>query len=370
MKLNPAIMGFIKKELTQALRDPRLAALIFLVPIIQLTIFGLAISSEVKNIRLTVVSRPGDYLARRIEERAGASGWFSAVRIDSPAAQDYAALLREKRTEAVVAVPPEGLSRALERGDAKIQLLIDAANASRARQVEAYVKNVIALALADNSQAPPLPPVKLDLRVLYNPSLESAIFLVPGIMAMILCIITVIVTSMAIARERETGTFETLISAPVSTGEILAGKTVPYILLGLAEIPIIIAAAVTLFGVPLRGSLLQLAGAGFIFVSTTVMVGVLISTFAQNQQQAMMGGFIFLFPALLLSGVMFPVENIPEGWRLLAYLNPLMYFAKLLRNIMLKGGDWGVFWTNIGALCAIGATIAAISAARFKARLN
>ncbi len=370
MKINLAILGFIKKELTQALRDPRMAILIFVAPLIQLTIFGIAISSDVKNIKLAVACRPNDQLCLRVQEHALASGWFIPVDAPLPADGDYAALLRGKTAEAVLVAPQQGLRREMERGNCDIQLLIDATNATRARQVENYVKIIVADVLADKNAPRRPPPVKLDLRVLYNPALESSIFMVPGVMAMLLCLITVIVTSMSIAKERETGTFETLISAPVTPGEILAGKTIPYVLLGILEIPIIMAAAIFIFGVPVRGPILQLGAAGIVFVCTTVMTGVLISTFARNQQQAMMGGFMFLFPAILLSGIMFPVENMPFGFRLLAYIDPLTYFARLLRNIMLKGGDWGVFWKNTGALAALFCAIASISVARFKARLN
>jgi ABC-2 type transport system permease protein len=370
MKINLTILGFIKKELTQTLRDPRMALLIFIAPIIQLTIFGIAISSDVKNIKLAVACRPGDQLCQRIEEHALASGWFVPVDEPLPEDGDYAALLSAKKAEAVLVPPPQGLKRQMERGACEIQLLIDATNATRAQQVESYVKMIVADVLTDKSMPQNPAPVKLDLRVLYNPSLESSIFMVPGVMAMLLCLITVIVTSMSISKERETGTFETLISAPVTPAEILAGKTIPYVLLGILEIPIIMAAAIFIFGVPVRGPVLMLGAAGFIFVCTTVMVGVMISTFARSQQQAMMGGFMFLFPSILLSGIMFPVENMPFGFRLIAYIDPLTYFARLLRNIMLKGGDMTVFWHNTAALAALFIVIASVSVARFRARLN
>ncbi|MFA5161381.1 MAG: ABC transporter permease [Elusimicrobiales bacterium] len=359
--MSKVLRGFIIKELRQSLRDKRMRALIFLVPVVQLAVFGFALSSEAKNIRLLIARSPGDRLAARLEERAGASGWFAPAK-DAPDG-DYARLVESGGAEAVLVMPPGGPARAAARGGAKMQLLVDASNPVRAREVERYVKAVV------SREMPPGPPPSLDIRVLYNPAMESALFMVPGVMSMILCLITVIVTSMAVARERESGTMETLLSAPVSPSEIIAGKTVPYILLGFIEVPLIMAAAYAIFGVPLRGPAIQMALAGLAFVFVTVNIGALISTFAATQQQAMMGGFMFLFPAMLLSGIMFPVENIPPAARWAAYLDPLMYFAALARNILLKGGDWGLFLRYLGALAVMGAAAAWAARRRFKSTL-
>ncbi|OGS13864.1 MAG: multidrug ABC transporter permease, partial [Elusimicrobia bacterium RIFOXYA2_FULL_58_8] len=279
-------------------------------------------------------------------------------------------LIASGRADAVLLAPKEGLARAAERGSAKMQLLVDASNASKARAVEAYAKNIISAAAVREYGARGSPALKFDVRVLYNPGMESSMFLVPGVMGMLVCLITIILTAMSLTREREMGTFETIVSAPLSNAEVLLGKTVPYILLGVADAALVVAAGYFLFGVPVRGALWQLALAALVFVITTVSVGTFISTVSKNQQQAMLGGFMFLFPAILMSGVMYPVENMPDAVIAAAYLDPLMYFVRLLRSIMLKGGDTYVFWTNIGALSLMACFTAALAYRRFRQTLN
>jgi ABC-2 type transport system permease protein len=200
--------------------------------------------------------------------------------------------------------------------------------------------------------------------------MESSMFLVPGVMGMLVCLITIILTAMSLTREREMGTFETIVSAPLSNTEVLLGKTVPYIILGLIDAALVVLAGYLIFGVPVRGALWQLALASLIFVVNTVSIGTFISTVSKNQQQAMLGGFMFLFPAILMSGVMYPVENMPGAVIAAAYLDPLMYFVRLFRNIMLKGGDDYVFWTNLGALCLMAVFTAGFAYKRFRQTLN
>jgi len=187
---------------------------------------------------------------------------------------------------------------------------------------------------------------------------------------MLLCIITVLLTSMSLVREKELGTFETLISAPVKNWEILLGKTLPFMLLSMVVVHLILLAAIVIFGLPMRGAYWKFLLAAFLFVCTTVSVGTLISTIARRQQQAMMATFLFLFPAIMLSGMMFPIENMPEGLILVAYLNPLKYMLTLLRNILLKGGDDWVFWTNLAALFLIALVAVGASFNRFRQTLN
>jgi ABC-2 type transport system permease protein len=160
------------------------------------------------------------------------------------------------------------------------------------------------------------------------------------------------------------------VSAPLANAEILLGKTLPYIILGLVDTFLVVLAGYLIFGVPVRGQLWQLGLAALAFVVTTVSIGTYISTVSKNQQQAMLGGFIFLFPAILMSGVMYPVENMPSAVIAAAYLNPLMYFVRLFRNIMLKGGDTYVFWTNLGALCLMALFAAGLAYRRFRQTLN
>ena len=359
------ILGFIKKEFSQALRDPVMRVFIFLAPVIQLTIFGYAIDNKFRNIKFAVYYAPSDALARQLSSTIFASGWFIQVQPDRQPEE----LLQSGKADGVLVVPKDGFTRSYGRDSVVMQLLIDAKNATKTRAVNQYVRAIVQKFISSqNAQAPP--PVVFDIRILYNPAMETAIFMVPGIMTLIMSLITIIMTSMALAREKELGTFETIIAAPVARWEILLGKAMPFLIIGLVDAVIVVGAGVTLFDVPIRGPIIYLITATIIFIMTTVSVGILISTIAQNQQQAMMGTFMFEFPAILMSGVMFPIENMPDAMRAIAYINPLMYYVKLVRNIMLKGANPDLVAVNTTILLALGIVVMVIAVQRFRQTLN
>ncbi len=364
--MNATVRGFVRKELAQALRDKRMRILIFGVPVIQMLLFGFALSTDVKNIRLAVEAKASDSLARDIRDTALASGWF--VQAETYGNDPYLWVKRGE-AEAVLVAPPGGMAEAAERGRGEVQLLVDAANSLRARQIEFYVRRVMSETALRRGVAQPRPAVNIQTRILYNPEMRSAIFQVPGVMCMIMCIITIILTAMSIAKEKESGTFETIISAPVSNWEILGGKTIPYVLLGLANVPIVLGTALLVFDVPMRGSYVHLFLTALLFVFTTVSIGTAISTFTRTQQQAMMASFMFLFPAVLLSGLMFPVENMPDWAKIAAYLDPLYYFINILRNILLKGGTPEVLLYNSAILALMGTAVFVLAVTRFKQKL-
>ena len=366
--MNKTLLGFIKKELTQALRDPRMKFLLFVTPLVQMTLFGVAISNEVKNIRLAACFDAKDYVLRDVYERAIAGAWFVPA---EAADEDPFTLIRSGKADAVLVPPPGGFTRALGRGDAKLQLLTDATNVLQAQSVEGYLRSIISDTVRDDLKlAPPRPAIAFDVRVLFNPGLETTVFMVPGVMCLIMVLTTLILTNIAITREKEQGTFEMLISAPVSRAEVIYGKTVPYVVLGMANMPLVLGAAVLGFHVPLRGSFLVLVAATFVFVCTAVAIGTLISTFCRNQQQAMLGGFLFIFPAFMFSGLMFPIESIPTALKWLAYLDPMAHYLGLLRNIMLKGGDPRYVATHIALLAAFALVSVFASFRRFRTTLQ
>jgi ABC-2 type transport system permease protein len=366
--MNPTIKGFLRKEFSQTLRDPRMRVFLFVAPIAQLLIFGYAISTEVRNIRLGVYFSPGDTLAQRIEQRCLASGWF--VPAMGPGEDPYRRI-QSGRAEAVLIAPPGGLTRAMQRNEGRLQLLVDTTNMIRARGIERYMQMVIQQVISEASPGQEQKPVlNLNLRVLYNPGMQTSFFMVPGVMVMLVCILTILMTSMSLAREKEIGTFETLVAAPIRDWEILLGKTLPFLILGMILVLIILGVAMLIFGLPMTGGFWKFILSSFVFVCTTVSIGTLISTLACNQQQAMMGSFLFMFPGILLSGMMFPIENMPPMLIGIAYLNPLKYFLTLLRNIMLKGGNDQVFWNNLGILALIAVIAIAASFKRFRQTLN
>jgi ABC-2 type transport system permease protein len=367
------IIAFLKKEFAQVLRDPKMRIILLVLPLMQMMVFGLAISTEVKNIKLGTIYNPSDTILRRIEERSFSSKWFIPAigrgTLNNQNA-DPNEQIRSGRADVVLISPPGGLARAIERGDGQIQLLIDATNVIRAQSIERYMESITNEVLRDEFHIISKTPISFDVRILYNPALESAIFMVPGTMAMILCIVTILLTSMSIAREKEMGTFEMIISAPVKTWEVLLGKTIPFVIIGMINAITIYLLAFIVFKVPMKGHVLQLGISTLAFIVTTVSIGTLISTFAKNQQQAMMGGFIFLFLSNLLAGIMFPIDNMPLLMKIAAYSNPMTYFVRLLRNIMLKGGSSELVFSYVGILIFMAIATATISYKRFHHTLD
>lgn len=364
------IRGFIRKELAQTLRDPRMRAMLILMPLVQLTVFGLALSSDVRNIRLAAHAEMRDPLMQDIVRDAIGGGWF--VKADESPSEEIEGFdeIRGGAAEAALFAPEGGLTRALVRHDAKLQALIDSADLVRARSIENYLRAIVDRAAVAYEELSGPPPLFFSTRLLYNPELVSAYYLVPGVICMLLCVLVITMTSMSIAKEKEVGTFETLIAAPVTPMEILAGKTIPFVLIGCVNLPLVAAIALLGFHVPMRGAWAELALAMIFFLMTAVSIGTLISTVARNQQQAMMGGFLFIMPAILLSGIMFPIDNMPTALKWIAHANPLMYFITLLRNIMLKGGDPGVIVRNTGALAFLAAISVGIAIKRFRMHLG
>lgn len=359
------IKAFTKKEFSQVLRDPKMRVILIVLPLIQMMVFGFAITTEVKNIKLECIYQPNDIIFRHIEKRAFSSKWFIPAPKNQSSSSPYEQILSGK-TDVIILGPPGGITKSIEQKKGEIQVLIDATNVIKAQNIERYISSILSEVLRDDFHLSTPPSLTFDVRILYNPAMESAIFMVPGTMAMILCIVTILLTSMSIAKEKELGTFEMIISAPIKTWEIILGKTIPFIIIGMINAFTIYMLAFIVFKVPMRGHFLHLFLSSFSFIITTVSIGTLISTFAKNQQQAMMGGFIFLFLSNLMSGVMFPIDNMPTIMKFIAYLNPMTYFVKLLRNIMLKGGAPELVYTYVSILLLMAFLTTIISFKRFK----
>ncbi|WP_424244342.1 ABC-2 type transport system permease protein [Elusimicrobium posterum] len=365
------LRGFIRKEFEQILRSKQMIVALVFIPVVQLVMFGSALTSEVKNIKFVVVSKPTK-IAQQIEERALSSGWFKEVKdINGAQVLDPADILIRQKAEAVLVAPKEGFEYALEHGDKPIQLLINAVNAQRAQQVDTYVKQIIAeIAVANGYDINAMSLINMDIRVMYNHYMNTSDFMIPALIAMATFIVLLVVCSMSIAKEKETGTMEKLIASPSGPAEILLGKTLPYFFIGIFIILFMFAVGLIGFGIPLRGYFWQLLVTGALLNLTALSVATLLSTVAKTQQQAMMGSILFILPAILLSGVFFPVENIPSMFRWLSYLDPLTYSMINFRTLMLKGGDMALFWQNSIIAFLMGIVLAALAYKNFKSTLN
>lgn len=392
--------GFFRKEFIQIFRDRKMIAVLFFIPVMQLVMFGLALTSEVKNIKLAIIGKPSP-IAREIERRALESGWFKSAGIFQNDIGSPAELIISGKAEAALILPYEGLNRNFQglaaagsgpagQASAKqkaansisffyesgkmaqngkpAQLLINAINAQRAQQISAYVSQILARIAAEKGM--PQSAMKIENRIMFNHYLETKNFMVPALAAMGSYLVILLVCAMSITKEKETGTMEKLIAAPISVIEILAGKTLPYFIIGLVIIGLMLAAGTAGFGLPLRGRIWQLSVNAIALDACALSIATLISTIAKSQQQAMMGCILVLLPSILLSGVLFPVSNIPDAFRWICYLNPLMYGAANFRNIILKGGDPASFWLNFAITSSLALLLMGWAWKNFKAKLN
>lgn len=354
--------AFFKKEILQVLRDPRMRMVLFLAPLIQLTIFGIALSSETRNIRLAVWGQNSDSEVQDIYKRALNTKWFIPARVEGTDPFEW---VKSGAADAVIVAPYESLLKGAEKKQRKLQLLINAKNNSRALAIENYV-NAVARDVLDSDKPNHQSGIIFETRALYNPSFETAFFMIPGVMSMLVCLVTILLTSMGVAREKEIGTIETLTSSPIDSWDLLLGKTLPFIFLGLIQTALIFSFAVFVFSLPVRGPLWMVFASSLLMILATVVIGILISTIANNQQQAMLAGFLYLFPSYLLSGLMFPVENMPIYIQPFSYINPLTHYMGLLRNILLVGGDNSYFVIHSAALIGMILCLGWIALRRFK----
>lgn len=356
------IGGFIKKEFAQIFRDKRTRIILFVLPIIQTIVFAIALSSEVKDIKIGLDYRPDDREFVSLIKHFEKSGWFKAVALQG----DGISQLKSGELDAILVSPLQKVLKDKDRFSGGFQLIIDGANIIRAQSIERYVNAV----LLRSMPLEPRPRVEFSIRTLYNPEMKSSFFLIPGMMSMIVALVTILLTSMSLSREKEMGTLEMILVSPIKSWELVLGKTVPFFILGLINAASILFIAIVLFRVPMEGSYLLLFLSVICFVFTTVNIGTFISTFTRNQQQAMLAGFFFLFMANLLAGIMFPIDQMPNALKGIVYINPLRIYVELLRGIMLKNASLQVTLSSLFLLLSIGSIISYLSYRRLKTYLS
>jgi ABC-2 type transport system permease protein len=377
-----SLVAFIRKELIQALRDPRMRFILFGAPLIQLVIFGYVVTTDIRNIATAVFDYDRSAASRELTDAFFASGYF--VRVDLPDGPVRAAeaALKSNRVRVAVVIP-DGFARDLERSiPAAVQILLDGSDGNSANITNAYLEGILAsysqkrliqalgnrLAQAGASRTAPL--VDLQVRVFYNPELRSSSFMVPGILCMILLIVTALLSGLSITREKELGTMEQILVSPLSRVEFILGKTIPFVLVGLVDVLLILVAARIFFHIPLRGSMVLLFASSIIFLFTSLGLGLFGASVSRTQAQVMLSIFPFMMPAFLLSGLFFPITSMPIALRWIAYINPLTYFLVIVRGILLKGAGLPVLWRELVILAVFGAALLTFSALRFRKRIE
>ena len=354
--MNPQrVLEMVRKEFRQIFRDPRLKRVIFVAPIIQLLAFGYAVSTDVRNVSTLVVDHDHSRASRELVEAFTASGYFEVQGfVDRPA--EIVDALDHGDVVLGIVIPP-----GFEKGSAKVQLLFDGTNSNLANVARGYAERIV-LSQIDLPQ----PAIDLRSRAWFNPGLESRDYNVPAVIGALLLLICLLLTSLAVVREREIGTLEQLLVSPLRPGELILGKTLPFALIGLVDMALVVTVAFLWFRIPFRGSPLLLLLGTVLFMFSALGMGLLISSISNTQQEAFMSAFLVFLPAILLSGFMFPVNSMPAGFQALTLLNPLRHYLEIVRALFLKGSGIEALWRQLLALLAMGSALLWLAARRFR----
>jgi ABC-2 type transport system permease protein len=337
----------LKKELLQTFRDPRMRMVILVVPVFQTLVFGYAVTTDVKRVEMAVVDMAATPESRSVVRDFTSSGVFIPAVVEHDYASAWSAL-DQGRVQAMLFFDRTG----------RIQFVTDGSRGISSGVASGYASTI----LASGSD----PQVEIHSRAWYNPLLESRNFYVPGVIAMMVMVITLILSSMAVVREKEIGTMEQIMVTPMKRWEFIAGKTIPFAAIGMVNVLVVSAVAVLWFSIPLRGSILLLMLASVLYLMNTLGMGLLISTMSSTQQQAMLSCFFFIFPATLLSGFAFPIANMPGAIRAMTLLNPVRYMMTILREIFLKGNGLETLWPSFLALFLLGSALLSAATLRFR----
>ncbi len=389
------VAALSKKEFLHIVKDPRTLLIVFLLPLAQLVLFGYSFNMEIDEIDLAVLDRDETTASRDLIELFTGSDLFRVMPYEGDP-DDTEIIFKKRTADALLVIPPDFERRLLRGLGADVQVLIDASDPNTAVLMRNYFGRIVALFGADRrvsaaasagaadpavhtygsaasagTAASGAPPFEIRTSILYNPDLESSFFFVPGIVAMILVMICALLTSITVAREKETGTMEQILVSPIRPREIIAGKVLPYILLAFLDGAFILLVGIFLFGVPFRGSVTLMAALSTLYVLTALSLGLMISTRARTQQVAIMFALVAtMLPTFLLSGLIFPIDSMPKVLQYISYVVPAKYFLLIIRGIMLKGSDLSHLWEPTLSLVVMTTFLLAVSIKRFATTLE
>lgn len=379
------IYEILKKEIRQSLRDPRLRSTMFIPPIVQMLIFGYAVSLDVNNVKLGWLDLDQTEQSRALLRKFEGTPYFTLKRV-AHSEREAQAFLDSGEVETVVRVPADFGADVSRMKQTEVQILVDGSNSNTASIISNYATGVISgfnaetltsqrkARLVEGSRNGPvrlaIPSAQAETRVWFNPDLKSRNYFIPGIVVNIIMIVTLNMTAMSIVREKEIGTMEQIMVTPIRPIELMIGKTLPFALVGFIDSVFVTILALLIFHVPFRGSVLLLIGAACLFLLSMLGVGLFVSTISRTQQQASMTAFFFVQPAFMLSGFTFPIRNMPQAIQWITYLNPLRYFMDIVRGVFLKGAGIEALWSQMLLLGLFGVVILVSSALRFHKRLD
>ena len=373
------IIYFIQKEFLQFKRDPKMFAMILVAPIIQLIFLGYAANFDINVVHTAVYDMDKSEASRKYIESFESTGYYSFdYYVDN-----YDQLTEHIDNAEVIMglVIPRGFEEKINRSETvQVQAIFDGSDGNTASIAAGYLQGITQKYSKDivteirnklGMQVIPVGSVQSETRVWYNPELKTRNFMVPGIVALLLMIITLILTSLAIVKEKEIGTLEQLIVTPIKPVQMIIGKLVPFALLGFAAVILVITAMYIIFGIAVKGSVVFLLFSSFVFILSTLGLGLFVSTISKTQQQAMMLAiFLVMMPMVFLSGFAFPIENMPQIIQWITYIIPLRYFMTIIRGIILKGIGFADLWIQLAAMLGLGVLILSLSVMRFQKRID
>ncbi len=363
--------GFVIKEFYHIFRDRRTLLILFAMPVLQMLLFGYVITNEIKDARIAVWDKSKDVITRKITAKLIGSGYFSMVK-DIHCEDEIEPIFKEGRAKEVVVFDNDFAEKLGREGVADIHLIADASDANTANLVVSYTTAVINDFVLKELQSGAAPMrINTETRLLYNPEMKGVYLFVPGTMAMILILISALLTSVAIVREKETGTMEVLLVSPLKPSQIIIGKVTPYITLSVINALSVILLSRFVFGLPVQGSYTLLIAECVLFIIMSLSLGILISTGTSSQQVAMMLSMVaLLLPTIMLSGFIFPIENMPQWLQVICRVNPSTYFIIIEKNIMLKGTGFLSVWKETLVLLGYTLLFIGLSVKKFKVRLS
>ena len=362
-------LGFVIKEFYHIFRDYRTLLILFGLPAIQLLLFGYVITNEIKDARIAILDQSKDEVTRRISEKVLSSGYFILDK-NLISTKEIEEVFREGNVQLVLVFGPDFSKNLDKTGIAKVQIIGDASDPNTASILVSYLQGILSNYLISlNAEKIPMQIVP-EVRMMYNGQMKGVYMMVPGLMAMLLMLISALMTSLSITKEKELGTMELLLVSPLRPWQIIIGKVFPYVFLAFTDACIIILLGNTVFGVPVVGSVALLLFESFLFICMALSLGILISTITSSQQIAMMLSLVALMlPTILLSGFIFPVENMPWILQVFCHIMPPKYFITIIKSIMLQGNGFSNIAMETGIMAGFTLFFIVLSVKKFKVRL-
>jgi ABC-2 type transport system permease protein len=373
------IRHIIIKEFIQVLRDKKLRFFLIVPPLVQLLTYGYVVNFDIKHVAVAVFDESRTMESRQLIDRFASNDWFN-VKYFVASQKELLHLVDRGDITMALWFQWDFATRMRQGKSGRLQVIVDATDSNAALIVSRYAGTVIAdynqqqlnQRLARQGQAwasQSGTPLDIEPRAWFNPNLISRYSMVPGVIAMVVLLVSLMLTALSVVREKEIGTMEQILVTPIRPIELMLGKTIPFVIISLIEVAMVTALGILWFEVPFRGSFLVLLLGTMAFLFNSVGLGLLISTVSSTQQQAMMAGNLFLTPAILLSGLIFPIANMPVFFQYLTYLNPLMYFVIVTQGIFLKGAGLVLLWPQITAMTVLGMGMIGLAVARFKVHI-